>query len=746
MFPITRNRYQPISRLTTKSCVRCFNSSTPVRAQTFIEKVVQKHSVDHVHQRSIRSGDFVMLRPEHVMTHDNTAPVISKFKSIGVSKISNSRQPVFAIDHDVQNKSDSNLRKYSNIERFAHSHNIDFYPPGRGIGHQVMIEEGYAFPGVLMVASDSHSNMYGGIGCVGTPVVRTDAAAIWATERTWWQVPEIVKVQLTGSLRPGVTGKDVIVALCGSFNRDEVLNAAIEFAGEGLKSLSVDDRLAISNMTTEWGALAGVFPIDDVLIDWYHNLLGKRAKSKFINSRSIPSPIEDHPRLSGERIDSIKRLATDLSSDPDANYSKTLTLDLSSLVPHVSGPNSVKLSTPINVLESQRIPINKAYLVSCVNSRASDLEAAAEVIKGRSIAPGVEFYVAAASSVVQAQSEASGHWSKLIEAGAKVLPAGCGPCIGLGTGLLKDGEIGISATNRNYKGRMGSPNAQAYLASPAVVAASAINGFISGPSRCHSEDSNTPKIVINYNRKNMKDKETECGGVLDQEELLESFPKKFTGPVIFAPCDNINTDGIYPGKYTYQDDITADQQAKVVMENYDPEFSAKVDKLWNKFIEPQDGGSKLLEGLKEDESRTVRSVESSKTGRGVILVSGSNFGTGSSREQAATSLKNSGIVLVICKTFSETFKRNSINNGLICIESEEFVKKLEDQQKRTTDESRGEKSVEVEETVEFDCEKGVISQGGEQFRCGFLGRSVQEIFVCGGLEGWVREKTKSKET
>lgn len=214
-------------------------------AQTLIEKVVERHTVDLAPGQRVHAGDFVTIRPAHVMTHDNTGPVISKFNSIGATKIRNPRQAVFTLDHDIQNKDPKNLAKYARIEKFAHEQDVDFYEAGRGIGHQVMLEEGYAFPGTLVVASDSHSNMYGGVGCVGTPVVRTDAASLWATERTWWQVPPIVKVELTGKLAPGVTGKDVIVALCGNFNQDEVLNCAIEFTGEGVESLSIDERLAM---------------------------------------------------------------------------------------------------------------------------------------------------------------------------------------------------------------------------------------------------------------------------------------------------------------------------------------------------------------------------------------------------------------------------------------------------------------------------------------------------------------------
>ncbi len=199
------------------------------------------------------------------MTHDNSHAVMKKFRGIS-KRILKPEQIIMTCDHDIQNP--KSTVKYKEMQEFANEHGIRFYPPKRGIGHQIMIEQGHALPNTLTVASDSHSNMYGGIGCLGTPLVRTDAAAIWATGSTWWQVPEVVKVEFTGSLAAGVTGKDVIITLCSVFNKDQVLNSAVEFCGDGIGELSIDDRLAISNMTTEWGALAGVFPVDQKCKSW----------------------------------------------------------------------------------------------------------------------------------------------------------------------------------------------------------------------------------------------------------------------------------------------------------------------------------------------------------------------------------------------------------------------------------------------------------------------------------------------
>ncbi|KIY68848.1 homoaconitase [Cylindrobasidium torrendii FP15055 ss-10] len=687
--------------------------------QTVIEKVVQRYAVDFPAGQAVRAGDYVMIRPEHVMTHDNTGPVISKFKTIGATKIHNPRQPVFTLDHDVQNRTTKNLAKYANIEAFGRSHGIDFYPSGRGIGHQVLVEEGYAFPHTLTVASDSHSNMYGGVGCVGTPIVRTDAAALWATGKTWWQVPRMVKVELRGRLAPGVTGKDVIVALCGSFNQDQVLNAAIEFTGEGVKHLTIDERLTIANMTTEWGALAGVFPVDEQTFAWYETAIGKLDHRTYSMSDSGIPPPPEHPRLNRRRMDALR--ATNLQSDPDALYSSHLIFDLSTLVPYVSGPNSVKVATALPVLEEKQIPINKAYLVSCTNSRVSDLAAAASVLKGNHVAEGVEFYIAAASSEVQAESERLGDWDTLVMSGAKVLPAGCGPCIGLGTGLLEDGQIGISATNRNYKGRMGHPNAQAYLASPAVVAASAIKGYICSPDTIDKNAlPKSSKPTFSISDVPPPSTATSTGA----NAILPGFPTTFAGPLLFAPQDNLNTDGIYPGKYTYQDDITLERQAEVVMENYDPGFASLVATLNTSRDE-----SSLPEGTKP----------------GVVLVAGYNFGTGSSREQAATALKAAGVPVVIAGSFGDIFKRNAINNALVCIESPELVADLT--AKYTKENARGAGGRDGELTVDKGLHVDVSMVNGQvvvkgdgldkTYKVQPIGASVQELWLCGGLEGYI---------
>src|SRR5256885_1382772 len=523
--------------------------------QTIVEKIAQAHLAEGPN-RPLRTGDFVSIRPHHVMTHDNTSAVMSKLKGIGAKKIHDPKQLVFALDHDIQNREDSNLAKYRAIEAFAKQHGVDFYPAGSGIGHQIMVERGYVVPGSFVVASDSHSNMYGALGATGTPIVRTDAAAVWATGEFWWQIPRSVQV----------------------------------------------------------------------------------------------------------------------------------VLDVNQVTPHVSGPDAVQVMASLAEMEKNKVAIQKAYLLSCVNSRVEDLQAAANVLRGEKVAPGVKFYLGAASKWVQEEAEKRGIWQTLLDAGANPLPAGCGPCIGLGVGLLEPGEIGISATNRNFKGRMGSRDAKCYLASPEVVAASALAGYICGPHQMsdHAPDRSYTEFA--------------SGAAAERVDILPGFPERVRGRLVFMPQDNVNTDAIYGKDYTYRDDVTPEMMAKVVMENYDPQFA-------------------------------------SRTQKGDVIVSGFNFGTGSSREQAVTALKAKGIPLVIAASFSQTYLRNAFNNGFLCVEVPELVKRLRQQFAKEI--AAKEKTIIPGEEIDIDFTSGVIRCREEQFSFPPLGSVPQSLVIAGGVENLV---------
>ena len=389
--------------------------------QTIAEKIAQTHMAEGP-SRPLRAGDFLSIRPNHVMTHDNTSAVMKKFKAIGAKKVYAPAQPVITADHDIQNREESNLAKYRSMEAFAREQGINFYPPGTGIGHQIMVEKGYVLPGTFVVASDSHSNMYGALGAIGTPVVRTDAAAIWATGEFWWQIPRTVQVVLEGQLSPGATGKDVIVTLCGLYNQEEVLNAAVEFTGPGVASLSIDARLSIANMSTEWGTLVGWFPVDEVTL-------------RYLEARAQELRAQGVTRIPEEKYNEWR--TNPPTPDKDATYAGRISLNLAAVTPHVSGPDTVQVMQPVAEIAKKKVAIQKAYLVSCVNSRLEDLEAAAKVLRGKKVAEGVQFYLAAASRAVQEEAEKRGVWQTLLAAGAHQLPSGCGPCIGLGTGFAR---------------------------------------------------------------------------------------------------------------------------------------------------------------------------------------------------------------------------------------------------------------------------------------------------------------------
>jgi homoaconitate hydratase len=643
-------------------------------AQTIVEKIAQTHMAEGP-KRPLRAGDFLSIRPHRCMTHDNTSAVMSKFKGIGAKKVHDPKQLVLALDHDIQNQDEANQKKYRAIETFAKEQGVDFYPAGSGIGHQIMVERGYVVPGSFVVASDSHSNMYGALGAIGTPIVRTDAAAVWATGEFWWQIPRSVQVTLEGKLPEGATGKDVIITLCGLYNHDEVLNAAIEFTGPGVASLPMDARLSISNMTTEWGPLVGWFPVDDVTIAYMkgvHQRLRAIGVERFTES-DVESWTEKPP-----------------APDADAQYAARISLDLGQVTPHVSGPDTVQVMQSLAEMERKKVAIQKAYLVSCVNSRLDDLEAAASVLRGKKIAPTVKFYLGAASAWVQQEAEKRGIWQTLLDAGAQPLPAGCGPCIGLGVGLLEKGEVGISATNRNFKGRMGSRDAQCYLASPEVVAASAVAGYIRGP---HEFADRTP--ARHY------EESSASGPGTEKVDILPGFPERVKGRLVFLPQDNVNTDAIYGKDYTYRDDMTREMMAKVVMENYDPQFAAR-------------------------------------TREGDVIVSGFNFGTGSSREQAVTCLKAKGIPLVIAASFSQTYLRNAYNNGFLCVEVPELVKRLRAQ--FATEIAAKEKTVIPGDEIEIDFTSGSITWRGEKFSFPALGSVPQSLVIAEGVENLVARR------
>jgi len=440
--------------------------------------------------------------------------------------------------------------------------------------------------------------------------------------------------------------------------------------------------MSIANMTTEWGALAGAFPFDEVLRDYLYERADYFARGIRPGRRTAGS------RGSYTRADVDRWWNERITADPDASYAIELELDLSSVVPHVSGPNDVKTMTSLPEIEQKQVKINKAWLMSCVNARYEDLVEAARVIRGKKVAPGVEFYLAAASADVQQRATKSGDWQALLEAGAIELPPGCGTCIGLGRGTIQAGEVGISATNRNFEGRMGDRNGLVYLGSPAVVAASAVAGYICAPSKFDH--------VVATKSAHHTAKPQAPGGAV---QIIKGFPEAVRGRALFMDRDNLNTDGIYAGKWTYKDDMKPDEMAAVIFENYDPNFK-------------------------------------SLARAGDIIVGGKNFGTGSSREQAATALKYFGIPSVIAASFSETYKRNAFNNGFVVFECPAFVDYL----KSKFVGANAKTSVGPE--IEVNYARSTIVCDGKEFPFPALSPVAQELVVAGGAEAVVASRLK----
>jgi homoaconitate hydratase len=430
-------------------------------------------------------------------------------------------------------------------------------------------------------------------------------------------------------------------------------------------------------MSTEWGALTAYFPVDTVTI-------------AYLTERARVLAAQGGARFNQCDLEAWR--TQPLQADADAAYDARITLDLDVVPPCVAGPDTVQRVRPLTQVSSDHVEIDRAYLVSCVNSRESDLESAARVLHGRHVADGVKLYVAPASRDVRTHVQASGAWETLLAAGAIPLPSGCGPCIGLGAGLLEAGEIGISATNRNFKGRMGSRDATVYLASPEVVAESAAQGFISGPvlPNDHHPESSFEKL-----QSEAEPPET----VL----LLPDFPERLEGRVVFLTQNDLNTDGIYGKDYTYRD-VSPEEMARVVLANYDPQFAGSVR-------------------------------------AGDILVGGWNFGTGSSREQAVTALQAAGISVVIAASFSQTYLRNAFNNGFICIECPALVTYLRLRYASIIDDQP---TIISADRCVIDFAAGQVHYRTDAFAFRPLGMVPQSLVVAGGIENLVRERLAMK--
>ena len=413
---------------------------------TMTQKILAKHAgLDHV-----EVGQLIEAKVDMVLGNDITTPVaITEFEKAGFSQVFDKDKISIVLDHYTPCKDIKSAELCLKARNFAHKHSItNFFDVGQmGVEHALLPEKGLCAPGEIIVGADSHTCTYGALGAFSTGIGSTDMAAAMATGLLWFKVPAAIKVTLKGSLQPMVSGKDVILHLIGQIGVDGALYQSLEFTGEGVSSLSMDDRFTISNMAIEAGGKNGIFPVDEKTMEY----------------------------ISGR----VNRPCEDFEADEDAEYVREVVIDLDKLEPTVAMPHLPENTKVVS--EVAGLPINQVVIGSCTNGRISDLRAAAAVMKGKKVADNVRCIVIPATQEIVLQAMKEGLIEIFIQAGAAVSTPTCGPCLGGHMGVMAEGERTVSTTNRNFVGRMGHVTSEVILASPAVAAASAIAGCVADP-------------------------------------------------------------------------------------------------------------------------------------------------------------------------------------------------------------------------------------------------------------------------
>ncbi|MCK9275517.1 MAG: 3-isopropylmalate dehydratase large subunit [Syntrophales bacterium] len=415
-------------------------------AMTITEKILAQHAnLDRV-----APGDLIEVKVDRTLANDITAPIAIKvFKQIGVKEVFDKDKVTLVADHFVPNKDIDSAQQVKLMRDFAREQALTHYYEGgdSGIEHVILPEKGLVLPGHLVIGADSHTCTYGALGAFSTGVGSTDLGVIMATGEIWLKVPPTIRVEINGTRKPYVGGKDLILHLIGLIGVEGALYSSLEFAGETVDGLSMSQRLTMANMAIEAGGKNGIFEPDD-------------ATLSFVKERSLLNPVI-------------------FKSDNGAHYERVIKIDASRLEPQVAFPHS-----PANVRELSKVgtvAIDQAFIGSCTNGSLEDLQDAAEILKGRHVAPGVRLIVIPGSPLIYKQAIMKGLVEIFLDAGAVIGPPCCGPCLGGHMGILAAGERAIATTNRNFIGRMGHPQSEVYLSNPFVAAASAILGKIGGP-------------------------------------------------------------------------------------------------------------------------------------------------------------------------------------------------------------------------------------------------------------------------
>ncbi|HOG42741.1 MAG TPA: 3-isopropylmalate dehydratase large subunit [bacterium] len=413
--------------------------------QTFAEKIFSKMA-----GRPVVPGTILTIRPDHVLTHDNSSAIFSTFKKMGGKKVNDPDQIIIILDHIVPASDEKAATNHQTVRKFVKDQGVrNFYDGGRGICHQVVIEEGFALPGKFIVGSDSHTTTYGVMGAFSTGIGRSESAGIWATGEIWLKVPESMKIVMNGKPKPFVSSKDVLLHIAGLINVDGGLYKSVEFSGDYIDSIELADRMIFTNMSVEIGAKNGYIAPDKKVFDY----LEKRGVTK-------------------DKYDVIY-------PDADAEYAEVLEIDVSAIEPVVAAPHSVDIIRKVS--EVKDLKVDQVLIGTCTNGRIEDFRIAAKILKGKKIATDTRLLILPASSEIYLAAMEEGLFKVFIEAGGIILNPGCGPCLGAHEGIMAPGEVTVSTANRNFKGRMGCNQSDIYLASPAVAAATAIKGFLTVP-------------------------------------------------------------------------------------------------------------------------------------------------------------------------------------------------------------------------------------------------------------------------
>ena len=412
--------------------------------------MTQKILAAHCGEACVYPGQLINARLDIVLGNDITTPVaINEFEKAGFDAVFDNTRVNIVLDHFVPNKDIKSATQSKQCREFADKYDIlNFYDVGKmGVEHALLPEKGIVTAGDCIIGADSHTCTYGAVGAFSTGVGSTDMAAGMAKGVAWFKVPAAIKVELVGALKRPVCGKDVILHLIGEIGVSGALYKSLEFTGEGIKSLTMEDRLCICNMAIEAGAKNGIFPVDEIT-------------EAYLKGRS-------------------QRPWVKYEADADAEYERTVTIDLSTLEPTVSYPHLPENTHPAK--DGSRIKIDQIVIGSCTNGRIEDMQAAYEILKGKQIAKGVRGIISPATMDVYKECILRGYTEAFIDAGCIVSTPTCGPCLGGYMGILAAGERCVSTTNRNFVGRMGHVDSEVYLASPATAAASALTGYITDP-------------------------------------------------------------------------------------------------------------------------------------------------------------------------------------------------------------------------------------------------------------------------